>query len=135
METNQNQYPLFRSLWVWWLFTSLLYLVFNALHWIKEGDGTPLGHLGGFIGLFVPYGWVSLIVSIMPMGLVSIVVFFILMFIIDIAFSQWNLTLGRRILYNLIALLLLTILVDAIRGTFFQSWVIFFKGAFPHYCC
>ena len=127
-----------RSLWFWWILTTAIYILLYILLKIAgypEGVATPLGHVAGFIGLFVPYGLLSAFLLFSPASLISVIVFLILMTWADRKFNRQNSGLGKRILLNLITLLVLTTLVDTVRLTFFQSWIIFFKGGFPHYCC
>ena len=127
-----------RSLWFWWILTTAIYILLYILLQIAgypKGVATPLGHVTGFIGLFVPYGLLSAILLFSPASLVSVIVFLILMTWADRKFNRQSSGLGKRILLNLITLLVLTTLVDTVRLTFFQSWIIFFKGEFPHYCC
>ncbi|MDO8593814.1 MAG: hypothetical protein Q7R59_02875 [bacterium] len=132
MKTNQNQWVIIRSIWFWWIFTTLIYL---AIPGYKEETAITLGHIVGYIsglvGLFVPYGYLSLVLFIFPLTWVSLVVFLVLMVLIDLKLNKQNFSLSKRILINLLALLILTTMVDLIRGTAFESWWIFFNGGFP----
>ena len=102
----------------------------------RGATATPLGYIAGFVGLFVPYGLKSLILFIAnPLALVSLIVFIILMIFISRRLNRGNFNLSKRILLNLLILLVLTTVVDLIRGTAFMSWIIFFQGAHPFYCC
>jgi hypothetical protein len=129
LSYNQNRKTILSSIWFWWVLTTIIYLIFNLSHY---PGNTPslLGHIAGFVGLFVPYGMLSSILFLSPFSWISAVVFLFLMFRAEKELNAKNYNLSKRILINLLILLLLTIAVDAMRGTFFQSWVIFFKGAF-----
>ena len=132
---NKKQFTIFRSIWFWWFLTTSIYIAFG----VSGFPGylpTPLGNIAGFLGLFVPYGYLSLFLFFIDLSgasFVSLVVFVILMFFTDRRLNKENFNFGKRILLNLLILLILTTLVDLIRGTAFMSWIIFFQGAHPQY--
>lgn len=134
METNQK-WAILGSIWFWWICTTFLYLALNFfgypdLGYPKEQVATPIAYIAGFVGLFVPYGLMSLPLFFNPLGWVSLMVFLISMFLVDRGFNKQNFGLSKRIILNLLVLLVLTAVVDLIRLTPFQSWMIFFKGTF-----
>ena len=133
---NEKQFAIFRSIWFWWLLTTSVYVFFGLLS-IPGSTPTLLGHIVGFLGLFVPYGLVSLalFMFIGPLSLFSLIVFVVIMVFADRRLNKENFSFGKRILLNLLILLALTTLVDLIRYTPFVSWIIFFQGAHPRYCC
>ncbi len=131
---NENKFAIFRSVWFWWLLTTAVYVILG-LSRFPGNTPSPLGYIAGFLGLFVPYGLMSLILFFSPLAWFSLVVFIILMIFADRKLNRGNFSLGKRILLNLLILLVLTTLVDLIRGTAFVSWIIFFQGAHPYHCC
>jgi hypothetical protein len=130
--TEQNlvktQNKIFYSIWFWWIFTSAIYYIFNILGYPGEAP-TFFGHIAGFVGLFVPYGATSSVLFMAPFAWISLFAFAYLMYIAERDLSKKNYSLLKRILLNLLILLILTTVVDALRGTFFKSWDIFFRGA------
>ncbi len=122
----QNKY---NTLWAWWIYTTIAYVLLTLMFNFPDPDqymeGTPLGYLFGFIGLFVPYGVIS--VALM-MSWVSFLAFFPIMYFMEKSLRAQKYTTTQRILINLLALLLITIVVDFIRMTPFFSWAIFFSG-------
>lgn len=134
---NKYKYIVFRSLWFWWFLTTAIYLIFNTQGYPpQEGASSMLGYVAGFVGLFVPFGFMSLILFFVnALTWVGLAAFIGLMLSAEKILMGRNLGLGEKIFFNLLALLIITIIVDLIRGTAFQSFIIFSKGAFPHYCC
>jgi len=127
---NQNQWVIFRSIWFWWVVTTVFYLALSI--YLSPDTPTPLGYIPGFIGLFVPYGFLSFpLFFLSPFPWLSLVIFIVLMGKVERKLNKQNFSLSKRIFLNLLILLLLTVMVDFVRGTAFQSWVIFFNGKFP----
>ncbi len=129
---NKNKWAVFQSIWFCWFILTALYIILNIAGYPNTVPST-MGYIAGFIGLFVPYGLPSLILMITPYSWVSLAVFHLAMFWINRRLKGKNLGLGKRIVLNLLALLILTIIVDLIRLTPFESWRIFFNGAMRNY--
>jgi hypothetical protein len=135
MKLTQDQQKTLQPIWLWCIFTTLIYFAFNISGYPMERISSPLGYIAGFVGLFVPYGISSLILLFSLSGLASLGFFILFMYLIERGLRQIDINFYLRILINFLVLLLLTIMVDFIRGTPLESWTIFFNGAFPHYCC
>lgn len=121
----------FRSLWFWWFLLTAIYLLFNAIGY-PAGDGNivPLGYIAGAVGLFVPFGFMSLFLLMSPVTWLSIPVFLISMWYGEKQLKEKNYSYGKKVLMNLLLLLIITILVDFARMTPFASWLIFLGGGF-----
>ncbi len=126
---NENKWGLFKSIWIWWGFTTFVYLLLSKSGYLVSLPST-MGYVTGFIGLFVPYGFLSLITFLSPFGWISLIIFLALMIYIERKLNKQNFSLTKRIFLNLLALLVLTTIVDFIRLTPFASWFIFFHGGF-----
>lgn len=130
---NEKLFVIFRSIWFWWFLTTSVYVGLGRLGY-PGITPTFLGYIAGFLGLFVPYGLISLLLFFISLlAWVSLIIFIILMIFTDQRLNKQNFNLGKRILLNLLTLLALTTLVDFIRGTAFESWIIFFQGKHSHY--
>lgn len=116
----------FSSFWFWFLILTLIYLVLSMV--ALNGQVTPLSHIAGFVGLFVPFGFMSLFLLITPLGLVSVILFFVSGYFFSKWLDQQNYSLGKKVIIIFIALLALTTLVDIVRQTPFASWQIFIDG-------
>jgi len=123
-----NKNGLLGYLWVWWGITTAVYLLFNYAHY-PNAHASILGYVAGFVGLFVPYGALSFLLLFTPQGMFSVVVFIIAMFVLQGYLNKQNYSLEKSILMNLLTLFILTTIVDIIRGTAFQSWIIFLNGS------
>jgi len=129
-----NDHKIFRSLWFMWLVTTGLYIILTLVGGLSETP-SPIGHITGFVGLFVPYGLLSLILLMSPYTWASLVVFILFMVFVEKYLNTLNISFEKRLLLNLLALLILTFAVDGIRQTPLESWRIFIHGAYSHYCC
>ncbi len=125
----QNKY---NTLWAWWIYTTIAYVLLALIFNFHVSDnymgGTPIGYLFGFVGLFVPYGVLSVMSLMVLLSFVSFIPFLLIM---DFAVENLrvkNYSTTQRILSNLLVLLLITMAVDCIRMTPFVSWTIFFDG-------
>ena len=120
-----------QSIWFWWVFTTLIYISLTPLLSNQAtAPTTPLNYIVGFIGLFVPYGLLSLMLflTIPLFAGASLVVFLVLMTIINRKLNKWDLSVGKKILVIFLSLLVLTTIVDLIRFTPFYSWILFLNG-------
>ena len=75
----------------------------------------------------------SLVMFLGPVAWVSVVFFVITMKESDKWSKKKDLSFWENFFLNLLILLFLTTAIDLIRMTFFQSWVIFFGGGYPHF--
>lgn len=114
------------SFWFWFLISTLAYLILGLVS--LNGQVTPLSHVAGLVGLFVPFGFMSLILLMTPLGWVSVVLFFVSGYLFSKWLNQQNYSLGKKIVLIFVALLVLTTLVDLVRQTPFASWKIFIDG-------
>jgi len=123
------------SLWMWWIITTGIYLLFNLLGYPNSAGETPtlLGHVAGFVGLFVPFGFLSAFLLISPFYWFSLAVFLISMIYADRWLKSRSMNTVQRILINLLVLMAITFIVDIVRFTPFESWRIFLQGSFPDY--
>jgi len=118
-----------KSIWFWWILTTIIYILLYLISSVGFGPtGDVAGMIGGFVGLFVPFGILSLITFFNPLGWLSMAIFIVLMVFIDRNLNKLDLSLGFRILINLLFLLVLTTIVDFVRCSPFASWEIFFSG-------
>lgn len=128
----KNHKKFFCSLWFWWLLLTVVYVCMTFVFFDEQFNssiiGTPLGYMFGFIGIFVPYGVASFVLFYFPMTWISFVVFILVMLFAETKLGMMNLSSRRRVALNLLILLVLTITVDLIRDTPFESWDIFLKG-------
>jgi len=117
---NNTVANFYGSIWFWWIFTTIIYILL----------GSPTGYITGFIGLFVPYGRLSLIVmELLPVfSIISLIFFVVSMILIDKLLKRVNILLYKRILLNLLALFIITMVVDFLRFTPFGSIDIFLNG-------
>ena len=127
MKSSSNRPP--TSLWAWWFITTVLYSVMSIFHapvWGPYPPGDFIGHLEGFVGLFVPYGPLSILAfTFSPLYWVSLVFFLCAMFYSEKMLKKTVLTPWKKILMNIYALLVITTIVDIVNGTHFLSWHIF----------
>ncbi len=90
-----------------------------------------------FIGVFVPFGAASVLLLVMSMAsmngdmgpLMAIPVFFILMFVAHKVLKKYEMSPRKKIAVILIALILITMVVDYVRDTPFESWKILMHGS------
>jgi hypothetical protein len=123
------QNTIFRSLWFWWFLLTAIYLLFNAAGYPTGGDhDILLGYVAGAVGLFVPFGFLSLLLLMSPTTWLSIPVFLISMWYGEKKLKEKNYSYGKKVLMNLLVLLMITILVDFARMTPWASWSIFLGG-------
>jgi len=130
-KLNQGKSKILYSIWFWWIFTTVLYLFVIFLGNLANNIGffSFWDHTVGFIGLFVPYGMISAILFLSSLlSWLSLILFLIAMILVEKFLNKKNYNLKKRILINLLVLLILTFIVDAIRGTYLESWKIFLEG-------
>lgn len=116
------------SLWLWWFYTTALYIWLGSLLGLPESSfsGSILsGYFFGFVGLFVPYGFLSVLLLASPFGIISLVFFIMAMIFSQKRLDEKNYNFIKRMLLNLFALFIITFLVDVIRGTPLVSFIIF----------
>ncbi len=127
-------YPWRLSLWFWWLITTLVYigLQFSGLLKSEGGGASPLSYAHGFLGLFVPFGvWngIAVLQTFFGWGLLAVALFIVMVFGGDTLISRYGVTSGTtKVFYNLLVLLILTLLVDVIFYGGWQSWTWFTYG-------
>lgn len=120
---------IFQSIWFYWVVLTVIYLTFNIMGYPNNASvGQPMGHVAGAIGLFVPFGLLSLFYLLEPEAWLSIPVFFGSMFYVDKKLKEKNYGFIKSLLISLLVLLIITTLVDFARMTPFASWHIFIKG-------
>lgn len=119
----------FGSIWFLWIFTTVIYILLEPQS-VEMLNPNLAGYITGFVGLFVPYGPLSLYVAMfLPvLTIVSLVFFVIAMLLIDKKLKKRNFPLYKKILLNLFALFIITMIVDIIRGTLFGSIIVFLNG-------
>lgn len=130
-ENNKNKRTILKSIWFWWILTTVVYLILNT------GNSTISDRVAGFFGLFVPYGFLSLFVAFAePIGtlltIVSVIFFIFAMRWSNKIINKESNSTVKAILMSLFALLIITMVVDLIRGTPFYSWQILFTGGPQH---
>ena len=108
---------------------------FSAFAEKNPADAT-LTVFAGFIGLFVPYG-INAAFHFMAslLSWISVPVFIFLMFVAQIKLSSLTGSPLKKILLIFLALLIITTVIDLVRGTPLESWTIFLNGSMPNYCC
>lgn len=134
IQTDQKQNMFNKSVWFWWIFTTCIYLVIGFFQFPANqvGLSTYLTHIQGFVGLFVPFGMQSFtLLLVSPFSWFSLIIFLASMAYTESFLKKQNYNFRKRILINLLILLVLTFVVDIIRGTPFASWMIFLNGRFP----
>lgn len=131
---HKNKHFTLTSIWFWWLLLTVLYSALSIIFHVPAIDHYPhgagfIGYVIGFIGLFVPYGPLSIFYFLVsPLSWVSFAFFLYAMFYAEKKLGKAGLTPWKRILMNIFALLLITTMVDIIRPTPFESWQIFLNA-------
>lgn len=80
------------------------------------------------IGLFVPFGLLSLFMFATPLGWLGLVVFVGTMIYANKYITTTNVSTNKKIALIFLALFLITLAVDFARGTPFGSFNILFNG-------
>src|SRR3989344_8820665 len=124
---DEKKFSLSQSIWFWWFITTACYISLNLLGFPGETP-TLLGYFAGFLGLFVPFGMLSLVLFLFPSGWISLILFIVLIIFADKKLKQFNLNFLQKVLLNIFVLLVITTIVDFVRGTPFMSWAILFQG-------
>lgn len=116
------------SFWFSWLAVTLVYLALAAGGGLGVYQGTFIGYLTGFFGLFAPIGIFSFLFSL---GGWRIVVFFIVgtfLLCTDAATGRFAFNPAPKIFFNLAVLFLLTLFIDMILYQSWSSLTIFLEG-------
>ena len=129
--TMSNKYKFLESIFVLWFVLTLFYIL--VTYFLTKFDvsviGNPVGYFFGFIGLFVPYGLLSLPTFILvPGSWYSLIAFTLILLVADHLTKRSPVDLWKRMLLNLAILFFVTMVVDYMRGTPFASWEIFVSG-------
>lgn len=114
------------SFWFWYLTSTLVYLLLSMV--ALNGEVTLLSYVAGFVGLFVPFGLMSLILLTTPFGWAGVILFFVCGHFFSKWLNQQNLPFTKKVFLIFLALLLLTTLVDFVRQTPLASWRILIDG-------
>ncbi|MDO8552458.1 MAG: hypothetical protein Q7S01_02915 [bacterium] len=138
--SNETDHKKMDPVWFWWAIFTVIYIAFNLkgfpVNYLNLGDypnGLPLmSYIAAFFGLFAPYGTLSFISLVTnPLSWVSFVIFFLFMKYISTYIKKHRFSKYQIFFICLLSLLLITIVVDIIRGTPFASWNILFTGHLP----
>ena len=118
-----------KTIWFWWILLTIIYSFLS----LSLLDGGLLGRLTGFIGLFVPFGPLSVLVFFigLPLSLISVLVFFGGAYLFQKWLSKKTFSTFTTFLIILIALFVFTFLTDIARGTYFAGFKIFLDGRIP----
>lgn len=104
----------FAKFWVWWLMLTAVYVGLCFLGGLDNpGTGTMLGYLTGFVGMFVPFGMLSIL--FLPSNPLTLFIFLILIFLSifnGVIICRFGLSAKQEILLNLAVLFVLTLLAD-----------------------
>ena len=57
----------FSSFWFWWIMLTFIYILLSSFGGLDMGG--LIGHITGFFGLFVPFGFLSLLIELGDMRL------------------------------------------------------------------
>jgi hypothetical protein len=130
---SKNKWTIFRSIWFWWFVTTAIYVALSIAFPSGATVPTFIGYTKGAVGLFVPYGILSIILFVLPgitmlLSIISVIFFIFTMYWINKKLNKKNYSLLEAILINLLVLLIITTLVDFIRLTPLASWRIFLHG-------
>lgn len=112
-------------------------LIYTCLYFIFLDGPTmiypsPSGHIAGFFGLFAPIGVLSLLTGLLsPLWFAANLVALGLIGLIFKWGSKLQFNVPLNIILSLVALLIITIIADAIRLLPFMSWQIFINGTLP----
>ncbi len=140
-----NKHPLWSRLWVNWLVLTGFYLI--LCFWSYLSASPVASRLGGWVGVFVPYGFWNAVSTLRPFNssissVSSILIIILAILSVIVVFSgdkimdrilPRSLTSGARIIINLIILLALTFLVDMViwhtwaSGELFKTGIIVFN--------
>ncbi len=129
---NSNHNSKLYNIWLWWIGLTVLYLLTQIL--LKNlafgPDVTRI--IIGFIGLFVPIGYLSFMGLWIGAAYSWVALPVLLLFLYAAARVQRSLHLNRslNIIYNLVALLILTLITDLIIWHTWNSINIIFNP--PH---
>lgn len=119
----------FQSIWFCWALLTAVYLILNIMGYPNNASvGEPMGYIAGAIGLFVPFGILSILYLLEPETWLSVPVFAFLMLYAEKKLKEKNYGFIKNLLINLLVLLIITIIVDFARMTPFESWRIFIDG-------
>ncbi len=104
-----NKFPVWYSYaLVWWIGITIIYTI---LYFRKEAFFGPI------IGLFVPVGPQNYFIFALP-----VLITLVLLLIFEFICSKFNISIGKKIILNIIFLFLLTILVDYSTLSGWCSW-------------
>jgi len=125
---------LFRSIWFWWIFLSVIYIVLYISGILPESSYRasvvfPYNHIAAFIGLFVPYGLASSWLFVFaPIQSIISAILFGMMMVTSSKYIRRTKSTIVAIALCLISLLIITTVVDFVRMTPFASWRILMEG-------
>lgn len=115
-----------------WLALTILYSTLSLLYLHDRGAGSLEAHLAGLFGLFVTIGPWELLASLFSVThQLSILLSIVLVAVAAIVLHKYAPRDERILLYILGSLLLVTIVVDTVRGMPFASFYIFAQGQLP----
>ncbi|GEM_PF-5030926 len=128
----------FTSGWFLWIFLTLIYVplsFFQFFFWEHKESiliSRTIWRVLGLIGLFVPIGFLSSIDH--PEVLLFTIPFVFLSLFFSAKFAKrFNLTAGKRILYNLFVLLIVSLIIDLFLSKRWEAFYIILNGRIN--CC
>lgn len=116
------------SIWFWWAITTIAYVLLFQFHNSPSALADILFMCARVIGLFVPFGLLSLFMFATPFGWTGLAVFVGTMIYANKKIAPSSFSLGKKILVIFVALFLITMATDLARGTPFGSFNILING-------
>lgn len=110
------------SIWFWWVILTVIYItttVFNI---------GPFSFIGRIVGLFVPFGILSLFTFVTVFGWLGLLVFIFSIIYANKRLNTLNVTLPKKIALIFAALFIITFITDLARLTPFASIMISIGG-------
>ena len=137
MNEKREESP--NSIYVWWFILTIIYIIFNFFgHPVVINGGVAkvslIDHFAGFIGLFVPFGLVSIKLLALPIVWLSVPVFFYGIYFLNNWLVSQKIQGFKKTVTILGLLFLLTVITDVARLMPFSSINIFIEGVI-HSCC
>lgn len=134
-QTEPIKYKTWNRLWVFWLILIFIEFILYILSMFIGGRGSIFGYLNGLVGLFIPLGFYSLLFLVtnkfVIKAIISIGVVIIGLCISDPLAKKLKIPENRKWVFNLVLLLLLTLICDLILYAGWESLMLFLQGGPP----
>lgn len=133
MNEQSKMTKLFSSIWFWWFILMAIYLLLQYFFPFKEFS--IVTRLTLFIGIFVPIASnsIGLLYALFPLSLILVFILFFIFKFIQKWLDKSDYSQFEKIILILGILFAMTVLVDTIMGSPYESLRAVVTGKAPHY--